>query len=111
MLGRRYGEARHLGAVVAAGGDETLDRVGAHEIDEMGAAAECSLLAAGDAAAAEVVQLERDLPVRVVARPLQAGVDDLLGVPGHGSDRRWIPDRPKQIGRASWRARENIAVR
>ena len=45
---------------------------------------------------AEVVQLERDLAVGIVARPLQAGVDDLLAVAGHGRDRRRIPDRSQQ---------------
>ena len=50
----------------------------------MGHAAQHRAFQAGDAARAEIVQLERDLPVWIVRGPVEMAANDPLGFEGTG---------------------------
>ena len=60
MLRGGDAKAGHLGAVKVAEHHEGRDGVRAHKVDEVGRAAHCRRLHGGHAAAAKVVELERE---------------------------------------------------
>ena len=102
VLGRGNRETGHRLAVVRTRGHQARHVVGAHEVDEVRRAAERRRFRAGYAARAEVMQLERQLPCRIVAGALEELPDRLLGVPAGGRHRDRIPEAQQhrlEVGR------------
>jgi hypothetical protein len=81
VLGRGDREAGHRRGVEGARRQHAGDVVGAEEVDQMRGAAQARRLVARDAARAEVVQLERQLAIRIVRRTQQELAQGLLCVP------------------------------
>ena len=91
MFGGGNGKGGDLGPVVIAPGAKGFQGVAALKVNQVRQSTQARALAAGHAPAAEIVQLEREFSVWVIAGLLQGGFQNLLEVIALGADRRCVP--------------------